>query len=131
MNGTETPQERAAGQLHANYLAVRKAYKDAERKFNAMVAGFNDLPPALNTRLDYIEVASDGTLAVNRPAADPSRVQAPRKQIITREQWGRIDEYIAALSDLKQKLGEAQRVYDSLPELDRRVGSKYRSPLES
>jgi len=133
MTEMETAEDRTMDQLHASYLAVRTAYKDAERKFNAMVAGFKDIPAALNTRLDYIEVAGPRTLAVNPPPAGPPWARPanpPQKQIITHEQWARIDEYIAAFSDLKRKLEEAQRLYNSLPELDRQLGSQYRSPLE-
>ncbi|GEM_PF-6538578 len=120
-------------ELHERYVAARKAYKEAERKFNAMVAAFNDIPVELKTRLDYIEVTGTGTVTVNPPPAGPPWAQPatpPEKHIITRKQWARIDEYIEALTDLKRKLDEAQRLYASLPELDRQLGSKYRSPLE-
>jgi hypothetical protein len=120
-------------QLHESYLAARRAYKDAERKFSAMVAGFKDIPPELKTRLDYIEVTAAGLIAVNPPPAGPPWAQPatpPEKHIITRKQWAAIDEYIGGFSDLKRKLEEAQRLYASLPELDRQLGSKYRSPLE-
>jgi hypothetical protein len=133
MTEMETAENRTLDQLHANYLAVRKAYKDAERKFNAIVAGFRDMPAALNTKLDYIEVAGPGTVAVNPPPAGPPWAQPatpPQKQIITREQWARIDEYVEAFTDLKRQLEQAQRLYASLPELDRQLGSQYRSPLE-
>ncbi len=133
MTGMETGQNATIDQLHDNYVAARKAYKDAERRFSAMVAGFNDIPAELKTRLDYIEVTAAGTIAVNPPPAGPPWAQPatpPQKHLITRQQWTRLDEYIAALSDLKRKLEEAQRLYASLPELDRQLGSQYRSPLE-
>jgi len=120
-------------QLHADYTAARKAYKEAEQKFNALVATFKDMPTALNTRRDCIEVAGPATLAVNPPPSGPPWAQPatpPPKQIITRKEFARIDEYIAGLSDLKRKLDAAERLYAALPELDRQLGSQYRSPLE-
>jgi hypothetical protein len=120
-------------QLHKDYLAARKAYKEAEQKFNALVASLKDMPAALNTRRDCIEVAGPDTLAVNPPPAGPPWAQPatpPPKQIITRKDFARIGEYIAAFSDLKRKLEEAERLYAALPELDRQLGSQYRSPLE-
>lgn len=128
----ETAQSRIEV-LHEEYLARRNAYKDAERRFNAMVAAFPDTPAELKTRLDYIEVTGPGTVAVNPPPAGPPWAQpatAPEKKIVTSKQWAKLDEYIAALTDLKRKLEEAQRLYASLPELDRQLGSKFRSPLE-
>jgi hypothetical protein len=133
MTGMETAQTGTIDQLHDNYVAARKAYKDAERKFSTMVAGFHDIPAELNTRLDYIEVTAPDTVAVNPPPVGPPWAQPatpPQKHIITRRRWPRIDEYIEAFSDLKRKLEEAQRLYASLPELDRQLGSQYRSPLE-
>jgi hypothetical protein len=129
----ETAQHQTMDQLHADYVAARKAYKDAERNFNAMVAGFKDMPAELRTRLDSIEVAAPGVIAVNPPPAGPPWAQPatpPEKKIITRRQWAHVDEYAQALTDLKRKLEEAQRLYASLPELDRQLGSPFRSPLE-
>ena len=54
----------------------------------------------------------------------------PPRQIVTDKEWVRIDEYIQALSDLRRKQEEAERLYHSLPELDRQLGSQYRGPLE-
>jgi hypothetical protein len=129
----ETAQDQTADQLHASYTAARNAYKDAERKFNAMVAGFKDMPAELKTRLDAIEVAGPGMIVVNPPPSGPPWAQPatpPEKKIITRKQWAQIDAYAEALTDLKHKLEAAQRLYASLPELDRQLGSPYRSPLE-
>jgi hypothetical protein len=36
----ETAQSEAMDALHEHYVAARRAYKEAERKFSAMVAGF-------------------------------------------------------------------------------------------
>ncbi len=129
----ETVENQAMDQRHADYMAARRAYKEAEQKFNALVATFTEMPGALKTRRDYIEVAGPGKLAVNPPPAGPPWAQPatpPQKQIITRAEFGRIEEYIAAFSDLTRKLEHAQRLYESLPELDRQLGSQYRSPLE-
>src|SRR5579883_2155499 len=107
----ETAQSQALDQLHDEYMAARTAYKEAERKFNALVAGIKDLPPALNTRSDYIEVAGPGMLAIEPPPSGPPWAQPPTppaKRIVTRKEFARIDEYIAALGDLKRKLQRAQ-----------------------
>jgi hypothetical protein len=130
---TETVASQSMDQVHANYVKARKAYKEAEHRFLAMMARFTDMPEALNTRLDHIEVAGPGKVAVNPPPAGPPWAQpatSAQKRIITREQWAHLDDYIAALTELKRKLEEAQRAYASLPELDHQLGSPYRSPLE-
>jgi hypothetical protein len=130
----ETAANQSLDQLHADYLAARKAYKEAEQKFNALVASLKgEMPAALNTRRDCIEVAGPDTLAVNPPPAGPPWAQPatpPPKQIITRKEFARIGEYVAAFSELKRKLEEAERLYAALPELDRQLGSQYRGPLE-
>lgn len=94
----ETAQSRIEV-LHEEYLARRNAYKDAERRFNAMVAAFPDTPAELKTRLDYIEVTGPGTVAVNPPPAGPPWAQpatAPEKKIVTSKQWAKLDEYNGA-----------------------------------
>ncbi|MGO9060745.1 MAG: hypothetical protein ACLQU2_25685 [Candidatus Binataceae bacterium] len=133
MAETESVAGSALDELHEKYLAARHAFKETQRKFAALVAGYKDIPAALNTKLDYIEVAGPGTVAVNPPPAGPPWAQSatpPPKQIVTRKEWPAIDGYIEALNDTRRKLGEAERLYNSLPELDRQLGSKYRSPLE-
>jgi hypothetical protein len=129
----ETLENQSLEQFHEEYLAARKAFKQAEHKFGALVAGFKDLPAALNTKRDYIEITGPGVLAVNEPPAGPPWAQpatAPAKQIITRQEWWQIDEYVEALSDLKRKQEQAERLYAALPELDRQLGSRYRGPME-
>jgi hypothetical protein len=129
----DTATVTSTDQLHERYLAAREAFRESQRKFATLVAGYKDMPAALNTRLDCIEAAGEGMLAVNPPPAGPPWAQPatpPPKQIITRQEWAAIDGYIEALSDLRSKLEEAERLYKSLPEIDRQLGSKYRSPLE-
>ncbi len=129
----ETAANQPLEQLHADYMAARKAYKEAEHRFSDLVASLKDMPAALNTRRDCIEVTGDGTLAVNPPPSGPPWAQPatpPQKQIITRKEFARIDEYIAAFSEMHRKLEQAERLYAMLPELDRQLGSQYRSPLE-
>jgi len=129
----ESENSQTLDQLHADYLEARRAYKEAEQSFSVLVASLKDIPTALNTRRDSIEVAGDGTLAINPPPAGPPWAQpatAPQKQIITRKEFARIDEYIAAFSDWQRKLEAAEGLYAMLPELDRQLGSQYRSPRE-
>lgn len=133
MANTETVAGGSLEELHERYVAARQAYKDAERRFGELIAGYTDMPEALKTKLSYVELAGPGTVAVNPPPAGPPWAQPatpPARQVITRKEWARIDGYIEALSDLRRKLEEAERLYSSLPELDRQLGSKYRSPLE-
>ncbi len=133
MAETETVAGNVLDEMHEKYLAARQAFKETQKKFAALVAGYKDIPAALNTRLDYIEVVGPGTVAVNPPPAGPPWAQPetpPPKLIVTRNEWPAIDGYIEALNDMRRKLGEAERLFKSLPELDRQLGSKYRSPLE-
>jgi hypothetical protein len=129
----EAAENQALDQLHEQYMAARAALKEAERRFTAVTAGLNDMPAALNTRRDCIELTGSGVLTVNPPPAGPPWAQPatpPSKQVITRKEFARIDTYIEAFADLKRKQEQAERLYNSLPELDRQLGSKYRSPLE-
>jgi hypothetical protein len=133
MADTAIVTSNAIDELHERYLAARQTLHESQKKFAALIAGYRDMPAALNTRLDCIEVTGAGMLAVNPPPAGPPWAQpatpAPR-QVITRQEWPAIDDYIEAFSDLRRKLDEAERLYKSLPELDRQLGSKFRSPLE-
>ena len=133
MADTATVTSNAIDELHERYLAARQTLHESQKKFATLIAGYQDMPAALHTRLDCIEVTGAGTLTVNPPPAGPPWAQpatTPPRQIITRKEWPAIDGYIEALSDLRRKLDEAERLYKSLPELDRQLGSKYRSPLE-
>ncbi|HEV3110254.1 MAG TPA: hypothetical protein VGY99_07150 [Candidatus Binataceae bacterium] len=47
----EIAENRTIDQLHANYLAVRTAYREAGRKFNAMVASLKDIPAHKRTEI--------------------------------------------------------------------------------
>ena len=133
MADIETVVDSSVDELRERYVAARRNYKEAEKKFGELIAGYTDMPAALKTKLSYIEVAGQGSVAVNPPPAGPPWAQpatSPTKQVITRKEWPRIDEYIEAFGDLRRKQVEAERLYSSLPELDRQLGSKYRSPLE-
>jgi hypothetical protein len=133
MAETETVTGISVDELRERYVAARRTYKEAEKKFGELIAGYTDMPAALKTKLSYIELAGQGSVAVNPPPAGPPWAQPatpPAKQVISRKEWPRIDEYIDALGDLRRKQVEAERLYNSLPELDRQLGSKYRSPLE-
>ncbi|MGO9059622.1 MAG: hypothetical protein ACLQU2_19910 [Candidatus Binataceae bacterium] len=133
MAETETVPGISVDELRERYVAARRTYKEAEKKFGELIAGYTDMPEALKTKLSYVELAGQGSVAVNPPPSGPPWAQPatpPAKQIISRKEWPRIDEYIEALGDLRRKQVEAERLYNSLPELDRQLGSKYRSPLE-
>ena len=129
----EAAENQALDQLHEQYLSARATFKEAERTFTALIGTLKDVPAALNTRRDCIELTSPGVLTVNPPPAGPPWAQPatpPAKQVITRKEFVQIDAYSEALSQLKRKLEAAERLYNALPELDRQLGSKYRSPLE-
>ncbi len=133
MAETQSVMDRSVEELRARYLAARQAFKESQKKFAALVAGYKDMPAALNTRLDSIEIAGPATVAINPPPAGPPWAQPatpPPKQIITGKEWPAIEGYIKALSELRHLQDEAQRLYAALPELDRQLGSQYRSPLE-
>jgi hypothetical protein len=84
-------------QLHEQYLALRAAFKEAERAFAALTARLKDIPSALNTRRDCIEVTGPGVLTVNPPPVGPPWAQpampAP-KRLVTRREFPQIDTYI-------------------------------------
>jgi hypothetical protein len=125
--------DRSLEELRAKYLAARQAFKEGQKSFAALVTGYKDMPAALNTKLDHIEVAGPATVAISPPQAGPPWAQPatpPPKQIITGEEWPAIEGYIKALSELRRLQEKAQRLYAALPELDRQLGSQYRSPLE-
>jgi hypothetical protein len=133
MAETQSVMGSSLEELRAKYLAARQAFKEGQKKFAALVAGYPNMPAALNTKLDYIEVAGPGTLAVNPPPAGPPWAQPatpPLKQIITGKESPAVEGYIEALSELRRLQEEAQRLYAALPELDRQLGSQYRGPLE-
>jgi hypothetical protein len=133
MTNTQTVAEISVDELRERYVAARRAFKEAEKKFGELIAGYTDMPAALKTKLSYIELVGDGTVAVNPPPAGPPWAQPatpPPRQIVTGKEWARIGEYIQALSDLRGKQEQAEQLYNSLPELDRQLGSQYRGPLE-
>jgi hypothetical protein len=125
--------DRSLEELRAKYLAARQAFREGQKSFAALVAGYKDMPAALNTKLDHIAVAGPATVAISPPPAGPPWAQPatpPPKQIITGEEWPAIEGYIKALSELRRLQEKAERLYAALPELDRQLGSQYRSPLE-
>jgi len=133
MAETQSVTDSSLEGLRARYLAARQAFKESQKTFAALVAGYRDMPAALNTKLDYIEAAGPGTVAINPPPAGPPWAQPatpPPRQVITGKEWPAIEEYIKALGELRRLQEEAQRLYAALPELDRQLGSQYRSPLE-
>lgn len=133
MAETQSVTDNSLQELRARYLAARQAFKESQKKFVALVAGYKDMPAALNTKLDYIEVAGPDTIAISPPPAGPPWAQPatpPPKQIITGKEWPALEGYIKAVSELRHLQDEAQRRYAALPELDRQLGSQYRSPLE-
>jgi hypothetical protein len=130
---TQSVTDISLEELRARYLAARQAFKDGQKKFAALVASYRDMPAALNTRLDYIEVAGPTTVAINPPPSGPPWAQAATpapQQIISDKEWPVIAGYIQALSGIRRLQDEAQRLYAALPELDRQLGSQYRAPLE-
>jgi len=133
MANTQTVAEISLDELRERYVAARRAFKESEKKFGELIAGYTDMPAVLKTKLSYVELVGDGTVAVNPPPAGPPWAQPatpPPRRIVTRKEWARIDAYVEALGDLRRKQEQAERLYNSLPELDRQLGSQYRSPLE-
>lgn len=133
MANTQTVAESSLDELRERYVASRRAFKEAEKKFGELIAGYTDMPAALKTKLSYVELVGEGAVAVNPPPAGPPWAQPANplpRQILTRKDWARIDDYAQALGDLRRKQEVAEELYNLLPELDRQLGSQYRGPLE-
>jgi hypothetical protein len=132
MANTQAQEDRALEELRGKYVEARRAFKEAEKNFAALTAGFTDMPEALKTNLSHIELTGPDSVAVGGPSGPPWARPAnpPPKPVITSKEWPRVGEYAAALRELRRKQEEAEKLYNALPELDRQLGSQYRSPLE-
>ena len=51
MTNTQTVAESSVDELRERYVAARRAFKEAEKRFGELIAGYTDMPAALKTKL--------------------------------------------------------------------------------